>query len=225
MSGTGPAGAQTSLSKDGGGKGRTPVAHLLHALNQPLTGLQCSLELASVGLHTPEQYLRTLREGLELTSRMRVLVEAIRELEDGAREPADPGEWIALESLLRDTANELFPVAESRQVQLVMQCEEQIRMWGSRPKLTTLFFRLLDSVVSLAATGSAIHITTGIQQKNGHIELRWSPATHAPEHSPFSRVELGLLTATAAWKQAGGQWESERSDKTQTLTLRIHLAS
>jgi hypothetical protein len=38
---------------------RRPLAHLLHALNQPLTGLQCSLELAAADLRRPEEYDRT----------------------------------------------------------------------------------------------------------------------------------------------------------------------
>src|ERR1700676_3753274 len=63
-------------------RGRSPLAHLLHALNQPLTGLQCSMELALSGPRRPEECVRTLREGLELTERMRILVEAIRELTD-----------------------------------------------------------------------------------------------------------------------------------------------
>jgi signal transduction histidine kinase len=67
--------------------GRNLLAHLLHALNQPLTGLQCSLELAAASPQRREEYVRTLREGLELTGRMRILVEAIRELAD--TQPSD----------------------------------------------------------------------------------------------------------------------------------------
>ena len=62
--------------------GRSPLQHLLHALNQPLTGLHCSLELALAGQRTSEQYVRTLSEGLELAGRMTILVAAIRELVD-----------------------------------------------------------------------------------------------------------------------------------------------
>jgi hypothetical protein len=61
---------------------RTPLAQLLHALNQPLTGLQCSMEVALASPRTPEQYVHGLREGLELTERMRLLVGAIREVVD-----------------------------------------------------------------------------------------------------------------------------------------------
>ena len=61
-------------------QGRSPLAHLLHALNQPLTGLQCSLELALASPRRREEYVRTLREGLQLIERMRILVEGVREL-------------------------------------------------------------------------------------------------------------------------------------------------
>jgi hypothetical protein len=74
----------------------SPLTHLLHELNQPLTGLQCSLELAAVGPRTAQQYLRAIREGLGLVARMRMLVEALREVTDIAQEgwtqqnPAQP---------------------------------------------------------------------------------------------------------------------------------------
>jgi len=59
---------------------RSPLAQLLHALNQPLTGLQCSMEVALGRPRTNEEYVQGLRQGLELTGRMRALVQAIREV-------------------------------------------------------------------------------------------------------------------------------------------------
>src|SRR5208282_797823 len=103
-------------------KHRGALAHLLHALNQPLTGLQCSLELAVAGPRPSEQYVRTLREGLELTARMRILVEAVRELADlqtSRQESETPEvEPLLLDALLRDAVTDLLPVAESKRVQI-----------------------------------------------------------------------------------------------------------
>ncbi len=48
MSGSGPQLAPVP-GNDLLSKNRSPLAHLLHALNQPLTGLECSLELAVAG--------------------------------------------------------------------------------------------------------------------------------------------------------------------------------
>src|SRR5579864_5175913 len=101
------SGAGVQLARDEAAlNGRTPLAHLLHALNQPLTGLQCSLELASAGPRPTDVYVRTVKEGLELVSRMRVLVEAIRELADT---PPSTGEELIdfrLETLLFDAVAE-----------------------------------------------------------------------------------------------------------------------
>jgi hypothetical protein len=213
-------------------KGRTALAHLLHALNQPLTGLQCSLELALVGPHNPEHYIRALRDGLELTGRMRILVEAIRELEDVEQDEVDEREVIALETLLQQTVDELVPVSEAKSIQFVMQAEKRLNVKVNRRKLATLFFRLLESALSLAAPDSALHIAgspisnsnNGSDRGEVCIEMTWLEKTEAPEHSPFSRPELGLLIACAGWKRAGGEWEMVRTNKTQTLTLRMPLA-
>jgi hypothetical protein len=62
---------------------------LLHALNQPLTGLQCSMEVALASPRPIEYHVPRLREGLDLTERMRSLVDAIREVADGGKETND----------------------------------------------------------------------------------------------------------------------------------------
>src|SRR5208282_1526332 len=100
--------------------GRSLLSHLLHALNQPLTGLQCSLELAVAGPRPNELYIRTLREGLELTGRMRILVEAIREVADAQPLDREQFEAVQLDDLLRSAVADLFPVAEAKGVRLLL---------------------------------------------------------------------------------------------------------
>jgi hypothetical protein len=56
--------------------------------------------------------VRTLREGLDLTARMRVLVEAIRELTN-TRPEAGAVQIFRFDGLLRDTADDLRPVGEA----------------------------------------------------------------------------------------------------------------
>src|ERR1700683_4169073 len=78
-----PRPSATTVDGEGGGEAASrfnPLAVLLHELNQPLTGLQCSLELATVGSRTPEEYINTLHQGLDLVARMRLLVETVREI-------------------------------------------------------------------------------------------------------------------------------------------------
>jgi two-component system, OmpR family, sensor kinase len=204
---------------------RSLLSHLLHALNQPLTGLQCSLELAVAGSRTCEQYIRTLRDGLELTARMRVLVEAIRELADSEQPESEVTEILSLDALVRETAEGLHPVAEAKQVQITLSGNASLPVRAGRQRLPAVIFRLLESALSLAEEESVLHIAMERQKENGRIVAGWNEAEPLPEYSPFSRPELGLLIASAGWKRAGGDWASERSGSLHTVTIRLPLTS
>jgi hypothetical protein len=204
-------------------KGRSPLAHLLHALNQPLTGLQCSLELAVTGPRPIEQYVRALREGLELTGRMRILVEAIREVAD-----APPSDWeelqpLLLDQLLRSTATDLLPVAEARGVRLVLGRLAALPLRADRRSLEALLFRFLESALSLTREGSDLRIAATEERGHAHLVVSWTQGS-PPEHSPFSRPEVGLLIARAGWERAGAEWIHTRTELSETCSVRLPLA-
>lgn len=223
MSGTGPQLAPQpetwSLPK-----GRSPLAHLLHALNQPLTGLQCSLELAVTGPRRAEEYVRTLREGLDLMERMRILVEALRELADTQPSDVEAVESFEFGSLVRETADGLLPVAESNNVHLSFLSKAPLLLRADQRYLSTLTFRLLESALSLTRTGSDLQIVVKREPEKICLVVSWNPA-RSPEHSPFSRQELGLLIAQAGFEKAGAEWTCTREETRQTCTVRLPLAS
>ncbi len=203
---------------------RTPLAHLLHALNQPLTGLQCSLELAGAGPRTSEQYVRTLREGLELTERMRILVEAIRELAD-----IDIAEWnnadaeaFRFETLLCESADGLRPVAEMSGVNLSLVTVGSLPVRADRRRMETLLFRSLECALSLARAGSALDIVAEPAAQHVRLAVSWT-AGPPPEYSPFSRRELGLIIAQAGWERAGAQWTHTLTEASRSCTVHLPL--
>ncbi|MGP0020520.1 MAG: hypothetical protein ACLPHP_18270 [Candidatus Sulfotelmatobacter sp.] len=230
MSGAGPQLAPQRPS-DPTLKGRSPLAHLLHALNQPLTGLQCSLELAVAGPRPSEQYVRTLREGLELTGRMRILVEAIRELADAPLPDQEELEPLLLDELLRTTVTDLLPVAESKAVRLLLVNRTPLPVRADRRSLATLLFRLLDSALSLATEGSDLRILAAPDREQAALVVSWTSGP-LPEHSPFSRPEVGLLIARAGWERAGAEWihtragisEAQSEKTSEACTIRLPLA-
>jgi K+-sensing histidine kinase KdpD len=205
-------------------KGRSPLAHLLHALNQPLTGLQCSLELAVAGPHPTDQYIRTLRESLELTGRMRILVEAIRELSDLQPADAQPVQPARLDTLLREVATDLLPVAETKGVRLVVISQAALVVRADRRDLETPLFRLLESALSLARAGSDLEIGASLAPEHARLVVAWSPGP-LPEHSPFSRPELGLLIAQAGLKQSGAEWTRTQAGTMEVCSLRLPLVA
>jgi signal transduction histidine kinase len=199
---------------------RSPLAQLLHALNQPLTGLQCSMEVALASPRTPEQYVRGLREGLELTERMRALVEAVREVVDVEEERNQEPETTELTTVLREIVDDLAPVAEVKSVRLTLDCPAAsgVAVRAGRRRMAIVVFRFLESVLSLAARGSALLIETGGAPAEGWIRVRWHGGRPP---SAFSRPELGLLVAQAGWERAGAAWERERTEKLETVTVRL----
>jgi hypothetical protein len=213
------------IASGGLSKGHSPLSHLLHALNQPLTGLQCSLELALAGRRTPEQNLQSLREGLELTGRMRILVEAIRELVDCEQEEGGERAVVELGSLFRDTVEDLRPVAEAKEIQIQLRCDALLPVRASRGQLAAVVLRFCEAALSLAERKSVFRMVARIERKDAFLNIDWSEACQAPEHSPFSRPELGLMLAQAGWKRAGAEWSSNRVERRQRVMIRLPLAS
>lgn len=219
---------------------RSPLEHLLHALNQPLTGLQCSLELAAASPRRAEDYDLTLRGALELTARMRILVEAIRELTGMQPPDASAVESFDCESLLRDTVNDLLPVAESKNVDLRLVSQAPLQLCADRRHLSGLIFRWCESALNLAESSLQITLSSeavpservtsepvpseSVTSKPTHacVAMTWNPGPQ-PEHSPFSRSELGLLVSQAAWERAGAEWSSSCAETQQSCTVRLPL--
>jgi signal transduction histidine kinase len=216
---------------------KSPLAQLLHALNQPLTGLQCSMEVALAIPRTPEQYASGLREGLVLTERMRALVEAMREVAEIEEEKIAAGkrkfvlEAIDLRSVLQEIADELALVAEVKNVRVALDfppgCSLGVK--AERRQLGATVMRLLDSALNLATRGSLMEIAvrTAQDKEKRHadeieIRMRWQP--EEPARSSFSRPELGLLVAHAWLEHWGAEWERKFVDGRETLTLRLPLA-
>ncbi len=227
------------------GGARSPLEQLLHGLNQPLTGLQCSMEVALVTPRTADYYVQHLRDGLELTERMRALVNAIRELVDGERKIKSEGrdaseERVDLQEILREVANDLEPVAEVKRVQLLLRGNGGARAWvkSGRQTLSALVFRMLDSSLREASRGSALRLEidegSGEEaggeirkkcdaEKNGAAGSRWLRMSwqSAERWAELSPPELGLLLAQASWEQAGAQWARERTETVETVTVRL----
>ena len=217
------AGTQTAPAIAASRKGRSPLGHLLHALNQPLTGLQCSLELALAGPRRPEQYVQTLSEGLELVSRMRLLAEALRELTDLQAPYLKERTVLLLDHLLRDAALELQPVAEARNVRLRVAAASPLPVRADLRALTTLIFRSLESVLSLSQVESEVQIEATNAEDVAALTLSWIDG-EVPQYSPFSSPELGLLIASAGWEHLSGSCTQARTGDRQIWKIRVPLA-
>jgi signal transduction histidine kinase len=209
--------------------GRSPLAQLLHALNQPLTGLQCSIEVTLARSRTAEQYAQSLREGLGLTERMRALVGAIREVaevEDSREESL--GAVVDWRSALLEAVEDLRPVAETKDVQLVCISDSLAvapdRGKTRKPQLTQGIFRALESALALAEDGSVLRVEMGPGAEENWFRIQWKrergrgiPALSGPE--------LGLLLAQARLERMTAVWKRERAADGEILMVRMPRGS
>jgi signal transduction histidine kinase len=190
---------------------------LLHALNQPLTGLQCSMEVALAAPRTAEQYMQALRDGLELTARMRALVGAIREVAD-AQPSGGAADAFGLTRLLREVVADVAPVAEAKQIAIAIDGREDqaCELGVNRAGLCATVFRLLESVISLAEPGTALRIQAAVEKNTARLRMEWSAAQTA---GTILLPELGLLVAQAWFEQMGAQWQRERDGRLDRIAI------
>lgn len=216
------AGAETAaVAPSAQRQARSPLAQLLHALNQPLTGLQCSMEVALAAPRTVEQYRQGLRDGLELTARIRLLVEAVREVVDEQEQTPGESEVIELEPLLRGALADLTPVAEQKRIRITVTVLGSAPVRAERRRGAALLFQSLEAVISLAAAESELAITLGRDVDEGRVwglHISWCGEGSG---SSFSRAELALLVAAAGWEEMGAEWRRERKDDGETVTVRL----
>ena len=213
--------AATRLAPSAEAPKQTALAHLLHALNQPLTGLQCSLELASSVPRSSEQQVRTMREALALTARMRVLVEALRELVHSS-EATEKNSDLDLDAVLADCVGQLRPMAESRGVGFRVTSGDALSIEAGRNRIATVLLRTIGAACSLCRESTDLEIKAGAKDDSAAVTISWTPGP-APEFSPFSRPELGLVIAQAAWESSGGDWVELREESRHTCTLAMAL--
>ena len=197
---------------------RRPVAQLLHALNQPLTGLQCSMEVALASPRTTEQHVRGLREALELTERMRALVEALREVTDLTQGTDERSETFEVKTVVGETLDDLGPVAEAKSVRLAFNCPVALclEVRAERRNFTAATFRLFESALSLSVRGSELSVAIGGAQADPSIRVRWQEGRL---QAAFSRSDIGLLVAQSGFERAGATWERQRTENMESVTL------
>ena len=212
---------------------QTPLAQLLHALNQPLTGLQCSMEVALAAPRTAEQYVLGLRQGLELTERMRALVAAIREVVNSEALVGDEQlvrlEIAALDHLLAEAVEDFAPVAEMKGVRIGLDrsslnigVASLVAVKLSEAQMATILFRLLDSILSVAARGTWLRIATESLPDWVCMQFEWQAQEAWNEASVAG---LGLLVAQARLEGAGAEWTREGKQDRETLMVRLPCGS
>lgn len=119
------------------------VSDLFHALSQPLTGLRCSLEVALRKPAISAQESRgALEQALEATERLYQSVLFIRQLAEADRTP--PLKRVRVDEVLLELHGEILPVAESLEVEIVLQEADSTEILAAGENVSRALFLVAD---------------------------------------------------------------------------------
>jgi hypothetical protein len=183
---------------------RAFVSDVFHSLSQPLTALQCSLELSLARDQTSQEFSASVEAALQNAERLRQRFLLLRELSE-ADDPGDVSAPVELRQLLQDLREDLLPICESAGGCFDLTCEP-VQVRGNAAKLTRAFFCLLEYLLGRSARAS---LSVGVERTNGHVEIRMtlsdglsSAVSSADLSNPISDGEFGIARQT--FRAVGG---------------------
>ena len=212
------------------------TADASHELRTPLTAMQAILSVIREKRRSPQEYEQALADLAEETDRMQVLAENLLHLarEDGSKTPSH--ESIDLSTLLRDVADSMRPLAESKALALSSKIPDNLILTGDRDDLIRLFVNLLDNAIKytqrgqitvsadqLKGGGLKVPIAdTGIGISNEHIAHIFDRFYRVDKSRTIHSAGLGLAIALDIARAHGGSIEaSSVAGRGSTFTVRL----
>lgn len=125
---------------------REYLSEAFHSVSQPMTALQCGLELAVAVPRSQKEYERRIGEALQSTSSLREIVAALRELVE-AEDPGEDTEEIDLGELFSSLQDSLLKVAELHESGLGLQSPHGMRIFASHEKFSRCVLFLAEQAV------------------------------------------------------------------------------
>jgi heavy metal sensor kinase len=147
------------------------TASISHELRTPLTALRGETEVALLEAHSVEDYQRLLSSQLEEFDKLTHMINDLLVLAN-----AEAGEirWaeqkVDLSVLAVSLAEQLEPVAASKEIELKTAAEPDIHVCGDASWLERVVLNLLDNAIKFTPKGG--HIQISVASENGYAALR-----------------------------------------------------
>jgi hypothetical protein len=208
------------------------LADLFHALSQPLTTLQCCLSGSLTQPRSGAGYRRDLRTALQQAKSAASLTGSIRELV-GCEVGNHQLYHSDLGACVKEVVDDLFPVAESGDVELKMRCHGSCPVQLEANRLRRTIFGLIESAVSESRPGSRISVCVIGQGNQIGLTIRTSAAParklrfsrkNALRNFPALHTRVALAIARRTFESIGGSFHVQRGAR-QTLTIRLPRSS
>jgi two-component system, OmpR family, sensor histidine kinase VanS len=202
------------------------LPELLHALNQPLTSLRCSLEVTLLQPRDSDEYRRRLRESLKLTEDITVLASGIRELID-VEQPNAPPRAVSLDKILQFSTRELMPLADAEGVGISVLCTPSLTVLGDEKQLSTAIIYLLSFLLNRSSRGGEVNVQAKRDGEEIALAFELSESvtqgsgSKPPAQPGAARAYLRLLVARRIFEVAGGTVRVDLDSKRGSIRIRL----
>lgn len=163
------------------------LANISHELRTPVTVIRSSLEALCDGVVTgPEKtqdyHRQMLKESIQLQRLVNDLIElsTLRSTDFSLKE-----ETINMGELLLDLVRSMEPLAEKKEVHLLLERAESFEMKGDYGRIRQMVVIALDNAIKFAPSKSLVEIKEEVSEKSYRICIRDKGPGIAQEEIPF----------------------------------------
>lgn len=197
------------------------VANILHALSQPITALECGLELSLRKDKTPAELRARLRASLVTARLLHQRLVEFQVLQD-AEDPGDTSRPAAIQTVLQQLREDYLPVAQSAGVELTVKCEPAM-VRGDEARLRNGFFHLLEFLMRTCPPFGDVRICADVLS-SPVLEVNFgSDGSTSPQAQDLSLAgDLDLRVARCTFRAAGGTLALTRTPGAR-VTGYVHL--
>ena len=185
------------------------VSEIFHALSQPLTVLECGLEMSLRQDKTVAQLRKRMESLLAAAQVLHQRLLELRALRD-ANDAGDTAVPVGLERLLLRLREDFAPTANSVNVTLSVTCRSEF-VRGNAARLRDGFFHLFEFVVHNCPAGGTVHVIAQ-RRSPAELEIRFDscgPPGAAPSEPVHAEIckDLALRIAQRSFQAVGGALE------------------
>jgi heavy metal sensor kinase len=219
------------------------TADASHELRTPLTAIRTEAEVAlakPLGLAEYQQLLGSILEECSRLTRLTDQLLALARQDSSMGQPAL--EPVDLAAVVEDVAETMRPLAEAKQLRLLVEVNRAVWVNGDLGQLREVFFNLLDNGIKYTPEGGEVAVRIGHNGPVAVVTVRDTGIGILPEHLPhvfdrFYRVDkarsraeggtgLGLSIAQSIIAAHGGQIELDSTPgQGTTCTVKLPLGS
>lgn len=178
---------------------RNFIADASHELRTPLATLQIQTQLVqqSLGTGGEQQALNDLKAGIRRTGHLVEQLLVVSRIDSGCRHEGHGA--VALHDIVRDTAIDLLPYAETREVNLGVERMDEVTVFGSKHHLGILVRNLVDNAIRYTPAGGRVDVTLQASEREAVLAVEDSGPGIAPEERErvFDRFYRCLLPQAA----------------------------